>query len=668
MKPCALLLCTILLFGCTVDEVGGFRADGGLDETGVPDATDATDSTSDSNSGIDPTIDAPVVPDQPADNTLCNEHGWCWLHPGPFPYDLDSLQRVGQDVHGVAYSEHANGFETVIWDGESTIFGPRPDPVLGGLEEMTTTNSGWLAAEDHKTVHDIRTNGVRGEIELDGEDFYGVSGSSADSFVAYLPEETVLVRDGETRRFDRPDNVLLDPVMWSDGTIWTLTNSGMPRQRLDGDWQILPVDAETFGPGVTAFGPDPSGPCAALGLFAGVDGDSLRRVYPTDQRETLDYMGARIESIGCSPDGELLVGDAVGTLHTRSADGTSWEQRDLLDGPIRDIEALDSELYVAGTKGRHVIVEGEATTRLGSGFSIPSRLTQDKTPGFYSDIWASPRGEELVLMHTHGIFHGTPEGWYQMPMTDGVKLNHGLDNDEVWGVEEPQFAISHRTLMRWTGRRWVDITERAVGEPNVQMTDIAGQSEDAVWLLASNGIHRYDGESWTHLTREGSQLAEDLDSYAGSPSSLQVKPDGTKILGFQHLIWQILRGSDGWRLKEIDYVECDEIRSTFTQDGVRYVAGRDGCASHNPEGDWQYLIGPNQTEQPPTSSPSSDATIVPHPVSDTPLFVTPDGIFGVRDGLYLDYRFRGVMRDAVYLEERNIVLALHRQGVVAKYY
>ncbi len=131
--------------------------------------------------------DIVVFPEQPAQSAQCNADNWCWIHPSPFPYRIEELQRDGDRLLGVARTELRGDFQLFTWDGQTM------DPVdLGrvdasALEDITPADGGWLsvssAGEGEVYWHGL--DGTSQRVFTDGKSlgYDRITGNSPDEFV-----------------------------------------------------------------------------------------------------------------------------------------------------------------------------------------------------------------------------------------------------------------------------------------------------------------------------------------------------------------------------------------------------------------------------------------------------------------------------------------------------
>ncbi len=671
-KCCALMMLAVTCaVGCTQDSIHDFtfspetgtQNDLGGEEVGAEDVGLSPDSRL-------PT-EAPVVPDAPADNALCNQYDWCWLHPAPFPHVLSELRPAGDDIHGVANSRYLTGRRSVIWDGSSLSFGPTPRRGHFGYDDMITTPDGWLAVGVSGDLVEVGPQGGRVKLELEGHDFYSLSGVSLDAFVVHRDDGFLIDRDGEVQLRSRTEAAVTDTFMWPNGDIVSVHDSGPAEQRLNGDWAIRTLDVSPLGPGITSIGPEPGSECATAGRFVGVGVDGLRRWDSLEGASEVPYDGGRVTSIGCSPQGGLVIGDAEGRIHLRSAAGQDWETRRVSDEPIEDTAVLGSKLFVSSKNGKHVILDEEETTEVSSGFAIPANRTATEELGSFRDIWASPGGERLVLTHSSGVYYGTPEGWFDMSLPEGARLNAGVLNDEVWGIERPRFAIMGESLWKWDGRTWRDQTTQAFGGDDAAARDIAGNATDNVWVVTEGGIHHFDGDGWTDIGDVSAAVGNSLESLDAEFRSVLINGEDDLIIGSTDGLYRLRRDSGGWQLDRYMDSGCGVTTDIArADDGDLWVVQSNGCVARQVDGAWKERAYPyTSNRRPPHQDTDTSTVLVERPDHPDPLALTHEGILHVGDGRETHRtEFIGLMRDAVYLEKRNIVLALHRQGVVAKYF
>jgi hypothetical protein len=693
--PCALAL-LVLTFGCTQDQVGTFDAsvdedmgqtsevgpgadagdiaedadggtDGGPDDGGDtnPDA-DGGSMEEDANLGID----ADPVPDEPAAQTHCNDENWCWVHPSPFPHRITELQQVGDRVFGVASASRLRGRQRVIWDGTSLELLSKPVPPGEFLQDMTTSNDGWLALDDDGVVYDLGPEGERGTRDLPSGEHRTISGTSLDSFIVHGEyAEAYVMRGGRLVTQSLPEDMQRQSVMWPNGDI-----SGLrlpmrdPVEYLDGTWRIFPAPEVTDYP---ALGPAPGSDCSSEGIFTATEEAGLYRWDEIGMAfAAAAYDGSMITTIDCSPDGELLLTNVEGRVLTRTGEAVEpWHSRTIVDRRIEDAEVQGSTLHVSSVDGEHAIVSAGQRTHLGGGFRVPQADLPEDLSSVFTGFGIHDAGEEMILSHTSGTYRGTDSGWRRMPIAD-EDLNYKATFDRIHRAHGTLFAMSDSRLWRWEGDRWVNITESALGTQQANASHSRVGPEGNLWLWHLLDLFRYDGDSWTNLTAEGTPLEESLDASDLRIDSVFASHDGDVVVSTDSATHTLSRQMDEWTLTKRRDVPCEDLNAYHdTADGAVWIVG-DGrrCVAGFVDGEWTTYDLPPEQMRPPESFGPETATFLPQPGSDVPLLANEYGLLEPRPDGTLKPEFIGQFLDAIHLPSKGASFALTRRGVIAKYH
>mgnify|MGYP002277057228 CR=1 FL=1 len=671
------------LYGCTSDSIGTFNAPDEMSEVGTADTGPREDTRFVPDTNIE--SEAEVVPQSPADNAYCNQDDWCWIHPAPLPHGIRDLQRVDDRVFGVAYAPELKGLQPLIWNDDQMSLLSKPVPPAEELMGMTTSKDGWLALDWEGTVYDVGPEGVRQTRELPSDFVSGISGTDIDNFVAHTSEDVLVMRDGRLNRVDPPQGLSLrSTFMWPNGDMLGITKGGefgdgTYETRSDGRWRILPFAPQQASEELTAIGPLPTAPCASRGTYLGTkavdidgsEGHLYRWDTAYDAFGEVTYDGSGIRSIGCSPTGQLLLTNDDSQILTRTGTATPyWERSSATDEPINETLVMGDDLYASSSQGDHVVLSDSNTRRLGSGFTVPDALDPLKEPlGVYSSFWVSDDGGSMVLSHDRGLFVGDDEGWSRMPSSSEYNFQN-VQNARVWGFDRPRFAASSRTLWRWDGELWVNITEQVFDTSSQAIADLLVFGPDDVWMQADGNLYHHDGDDWTNVSAPGSALSKRLEAEDLEMNRLLSAGNGRVLFGAGGSVYHLERDAEDWSFSLIAEPPCDLISEVFQgDDGRLWVVGRDTDCIAGRQGDrWMEYDWPDDKQVPPGSSANDRRTHwVQQPSSAAPLLITDRGILEPQpDGTFRN-QFVGRAHDAVHLETPGVTLVVTDKGVVANY-
>ena len=158
-----------------------------------------------------------------------------------------------------------------------------------------------------------------------------IKGQSTSLFIVATQDSGVFIRrDGELIHREQMHRFIADVRIWPDGDVWSIVESDEAGTRSE-DWERTfpaPIDgsSDVETPlNVLEIGPDPSGPCASLGIWASVNGGGLRKWDESDQSwiDVTSPDKPQLTDFTCREDGTLLASSVKGGLYT-NADG-SWE-------------------------------------------------------------------------------------------------------------------------------------------------------------------------------------------------------------------------------------------------------------------------------------------------------------------------------------------------------
>jgi hypothetical protein len=625
---------------------------------------------------------APVIPDAPPEHAASLSDGWHWIHPYPTPYSLRDLQPTSDGAVGIGHMAYQRGrddqttMQPVSLEDDYSIpplpFEPsydepdwRANPFGNGLIDLSSTHRGWLALSavgvfDFDAQGNLESTALPATVDAPTR----VSGKSADTFAAFQEGFAggFVFRDGERSRYTDLRGTMGNPRslrMWPDGTIWEVFNGdGSPERWMKDAWRgfpALPEDQQTFR---HTLGPGPSSTCAGAGIWT-TGREGLHRWEPDARQWVLaDYDGPRVTSINCDHTGRPLVTDANGGF-SRRVDG-NWKRTDIDDRALRSAApaGLDAprKTYITGDDGMVAEFSGGDVTKITGGFRLPQRLASlSNRRRFYSDFWVSADGSKGVLIHESGFYHGSNGRWTSKPHQFAL----GLDGewDEVWGIDDPEFAILKAQLRRWDGSQWVktELGEFKGAEEGAR--DLAGTSTDNVWLATNDALFRYDGTSWSNLIEERSLRL----------TALRMEEDGTLFAAEAGRIYRVAQRDGEWQLTEPVSTPCRNIQSVFRdEEGRFWVAGKPNCIAKQEADGWVNFTFSLVAD--PREMDNGSKTFVPQPGDRPPLIVTEAGVVAPKGDGTLRTLVTGQFTGGDYLPEAGVGVLLHQHGVLANYY
>jgi hypothetical protein len=449
--------------------------------------------------------------------------------------------------------------------------------------------------------------------------------------------------------------------------------------RFNGRWRSLPWAPQDPDEELNALGPNPELTCASEGMFLGTqevtfDG-SVGRLYRWDPAlETFTdatYEGTGLRSIGCTPEGQLLLTNDSSQILVRT--GTArpfWERMSPTDGPVDETEVVGNELYASSSQGDHAVLSDDDVLRVGSGFRVPQELDPvDEPLGLYSNFWISDDAESMVLSHDRGLFLGTEDGWSRMAASTDYDFEN-VQDAEVWGFNEPRFAAENGTLWRWDGQVWVDITEDVFGTSYQPIADILAFGPDDFWMRADGNVFHYDGRAWTNVSAPGSALSRLLEEEDLEMNRLLTTGDRTLLFGAEGSLYRLQREGEEWSITLKADTPCDLVTAIFEAgDGRLWVFGRDKeCIASRQGNTWTEYTWPDDQRVPPKARLVDERVEwVEQPASNVPLLITRRGILEPQSDGTFETQFVGVAWEGVHVESRDVTLVLTAKGVVANY-
>ena len=691
----ALAVVVFVCVGCDNDTIGppaDWKLDAGLDgsptEVGgpdtLPDGGADTDPDGDMNSDADGGLirDAdggdedggdtdPAVPPQPRSNTICNDNQWCWIHPAPFPHEVDNLRSVGGEVYATARDGAVRGWQPLVWNESGFELLDKPVAPNEQIVDMTTTRDGWLALKPDGTIYDIGPDGVRDSETLEGDTYEGILGVSFEAYLAWESNgDAILRRDGQSLAYSELPSVPATTAMWEDGTLAGLGElRDQKRGFLNGDWTAYPEPGGFFDEALPALGPSPDSECGSAGLWAAWESGSVARWDDFGgEWENIVHPGGQMQSLGCDAAGGLAAVDDEGAL-LRWEDG-GWNSQNVSRLRLNDFATAGQQTYVGGTYGTLAVASGGTIDRAGAGFRIPPSESPSYYGTGYQDIWVSPDGQTLVLAHGSGLYMGTEQGWSKMPAPGGLESDlRSSERIEIWGINGRIYAIVSSKFLRWDGSRWRPV-QRGAGELSLVSAgqDLSGTLDERAWLVTNTNLYlKEPAAEWRSATPTGSSIDQRIESENLTLTAIAFDLDTSPIVAASGALYDLVDQPGGWRLSKRATTPCQTIEDVRISINSTYVVGLEGCVARNDGDGWTEYQLPDASQWPPTVFEARAYEIVTTPAGRPPLVATSVGLLGLREDGTTDIQFIGDFRDAVSGVSNAGTLALHRSGVVARY-
>ena len=665
---CSALLCAGL-FGCQDDTSppgwGDFNSDAG--DTGDTEIT----------------VRETFVPKERPSNSVC-VNDWCWVHPRPVAHSVRELEPVADKLYGVVELDGARGLERLVWDDGIRILRNSLSEVSGELRDLTLAKDGWLALSDGGTLYLLGTEGIRDQFELPGREFTRVQGNSLSEFVLGTNDGGGLIRRGGDPVQDEtlPAN-LKATKMWPNGEIWQMSTSAPvdpPKPDLR-RWFPRPEpfsDDTSYLPRVV-FGPSPASQCADRGPWTSV---------PFSQRAPLPFQWDSnaeewkepspkpwgLMDFGCLSSTELLAANYNGYGYVYRGD--RWERTFglTLNGyRFSELAVSEGRIYIGGPRGSLATRFDGETDLITEGFQVPFAPESGLRIEDYADLWVADNGAHALLVetgNTHRLTSGddSPFEW------SGISTGRFTPaaTSEVWGRQEPRFAISEHALHERIDGNW-KTTELPDPQPeSFDPVDLAGKREDGVWFGTKQDLYRYDGESWNRLSGPGSALRRTIDERDLTLTRLLFEESGDLHIAAKSKVFRLTKREGGWMLGDERTAPCNRVSAMHRGgDGSLWVAGDDTCVAEYDDQSWQvyeptFQWGISTASVPP--NPLTSWEFLQQPDSPRPLVVSRPGILRPTADGKLERSYTGNMVDAVYLDSFGITLVLHDDGILAKYH
>lgn|GEM_PF-2199329 len=664
----AVVLTTVgLLVACQDDR----RPMGGFDVQDAGDVEDATDVELDSEpdardagrDGDGMTSDEPYVfPGEPPEGTHCNEAGWCWIHPSPFPHEVTDLKESAEEIHGVAVADELGGFRPFVWNADGVqILDSRFIP-LADSDDMAPAGDGWLTVSHSGDVQAFSTEGTRQELAgLPSDGYVHISGASQTRYLAKKSNGGgTLVIDGDmTSSEDFPGK---DPTlrMWSNGEVWGVDDVDEPDREAPPNWNLLSDPQANEGRPVTGLGPGPTASCVDVGWWAQTQSVGIAGWLP--DRDPVEFTGTSFPAVAqfaCDARGNPMGVDAKGGIQRLTPD-RGWFREEFADYALVSSAADSETTYVGGNYGTLLEVTGDAVERLSGGFRVPTDQMEADGDPMFRDLWVNDAGTKVHLAYASGAHRATEEvGWRELfvpTLPDGDGSSRA--GFTVVGDQSPAFAIVNGALMEWVGNGWRNDDLGDLDEFAEDIHDIAGTRSD-LWATSGTTILHYDGSEWARVT----------DAPIDSPQLELHRTDNGDIFAIaQEDIIRLDGGPEDLSLELAYEPPCSQLTAMHqSADGTVLASGQSLCIARYADGSWTELTAPPHRDTLPANGERIEE-FIEQPGDRPVLAVTEAGILAVGADGQLRSEFPGVAIDAEYLPEHDALWALTPYGVVAKYY
>jgi hypothetical protein len=534
-------------------------------------------------------------------------------------------------------------------------------------------------------LYEFGPDGVRDTFQLPEVHPRLIKGHSTSLFMASTFENGVyLRRAGELTQWEA-ESTTRDDRIWPNGDVWRTGSSGQ-REPPEEDWLRTFPAPQNPEPNsydeLTAnwLGPDPSGRCATLGVFASVEYlDLFKWDESNGTWADVPYEFNRGTSdFACRDDGTLIVSSVQGGLYAYS-DG-SWRRfKPGVNANLYSTATSNGTVY-AGGAGGNLIEASESGVRNRRTQILAGNAFDDS--GVFADLWVSPDETVAMAFTLRAIHRWTAEG--TQDVSNGVDLLSALNTlvvehsgYEIWGDKQPEFALTPVHVLRWNGSMWKESPLSAQRDDDeFQPIAIAGQAADDVIVATSRKLYHYAGSSWTHISSQGTQVAETIQGAEVGIGDVMAQADGSYLVAQGANIYIVETNDGSWEIQLFRDTPCERLGTLYrAETGELWVQGASNCFARWNDGDWKRYDTPGALERSLPDAPSPDdwqyvprATFVKQPDSNLPLI---GGRFGLlrptQDGdLRLINRFE--ISDLAYLPEANITVAVDSRGILAKYH
>ena len=632
----------------------------GCEETASPNPQDDV--------GVD--ASTAFLPDSPADEALC-EGEWCWIHPSPLPYHIEGLRRSGDQLHGVTYVARGDESRPVVVDEEGPSLINLPTDADAELAGLTATDEGWLVATTDGKLTAFGPDGtVQQTLQLPGEAYIDLRGTSIDAFVAIQESGTGTVKRGES--MNEIDNLTSrDPYlkMWGDGSLWfELVHPDQRELAMKDGWRAFATLRRGDSTGISTLGPSPTSECAGDGIWGSSFDAGLRRWNASEKRWSAEPVVDRwVRSIGCAPNGDVIGVDGGGGFLRRS-DG-EWSRRNGLGRDLTSIATLNDTLYLSGEKGEVLTVNQGEVTRNSGGYELPSRDVSSESPNHFYDLWTNSDASQAALLSDGVVYRAEGDAWEAMQVEGETYFHLQNETSEVWGIEKPRFVLDRYAIYSRNEETWSPVPAVESDDETFFAKDIAGHSSDSVWAVGSNQVFWYNGSHWTELTEARGQVQQFIEQEDIDMTALLAEKNGRVLMAADSSIYEITDSAGDWRIQKVMSTPCEDIRDMYqTEDGTLYIAADDLCVARQRPDGWTTLEPTFAFNDVRAGNGKKGMDFMPAADADSPLLATQHGLLKVTESNELTRIVFERVQDAVAVPRAGVSFILHEHGVMAKYH
>jgi hypothetical protein len=382
-----------------------------------------------------------------------------------------------------------------------------------------------------------------------------------------------------------------------------------------------------------------------------------------------------VTDFACYDEGYLFAVTMNGEGYTRSEGKWKFSFGDT-DQFLTDVESHGSSLFIGGHWGALYRISSGEFHRKTSGFHPPFTWEGGPFRSSLRALWVSEDESEGIVAEGGRTYLLTDDGSEELKFDQKQIYSTGFVvlDPEMFGAGDTRFALLDVGLFRWTGSVWTESSVRSKLPSEATVIGLDGQTEDGLWLALQNQLYRYDGESWAHLSAPGSDIRRTMQADGLTFSSLMVDASGEVMLSAGSDVYRVSRQNGTWQLRREMTTPCGTVTEMHASpDGTFWVAGDDVCVASRTEDGWTTYEHNLTVDGPEPSGPFGQDypdqwEFTARPNSQTPLLFGGLGILEPASDGSLERIYDAGINDAAYLPERNVVLALTPQGLVAKYY
>ncbi len=481
----------------------------------------------------------PVAPD-PERQPTCTYHGICWVNPLP---QGNSLNGVWAARPGLVFAVGERGTILRVDAGESAI---EDSPTREILHDVWGTDESHVVAVGERGA--ILSRGADGWVQAPAVTeaaLFAVWGTSPQEAYAVGAAGTALRWDGSTWTAETvPTELSLVSVFGTaDGTkVYALavqsdeeSRRGVVFAREGGTWS----EARSVDEDVADFFLDASG----APYLVGADG------WPSSGRRGDLRITRPVNAIWAAADDDVFAVAYDGQV--ARLEGDRWSA--MVTNVTGDLSGVsgtsDTDVWAVGADGLIIHWDGTAWQRHGSGVTSHLKAIW----GFGDqDIWVvgenvglhwngatwtedgpSDRdlralfgvGDTLIAAGDDGALYRHVGGEWVADHQDGdYELNaiFGTDADHV-------FAVGRSTWLESDGGQWREHTERP------DAAGVWGSRADDVWVAGDEGLHHWDGASWTPVaSTAGTAL---FDVWGAAPNDVWAAGADGRLLHYDGSEW-----------------------------------------------------------------------------------------------------------------------------------